>query len=159
VAASQTLLRAGMVIVMDKLPMYWQTTCVLPRKSRGFHLITHTVQQSLATMPAIQTGLAHLFLQHTSASLAISENTCADVPKDLETYFSSAIPDDEELYQHTLEGEDDMPAHIKNTLLGVSLTIPITKGQLALGQWQGIYLCEHRNHATERRIIITVHGN
>ncbi|KTD31283.1 MULTISPECIES: secondary thiamine-phosphate synthase enzyme YjbQ [Legionella] len=144
---------------MDKAPIYWQTTCVLPQMSRGFHLITPTVQQSLATMPMIQTGLAHLFLQHTSASLAISENTCADVPHDLETYFNKAIPDDERLYHHTLEGEDDMPAHIKNVLLGVSLTLPITKGQLALGQWQGLYLCEHRNHATQRRIVITVHGS
>jgi secondary thiamine-phosphate synthase enzyme len=148
-----------MVTVMDKKsPIYWQTLCHLPRKTRGFHLITAEIQQSLVAMPALQTGLVHLFLQHTSASLAISENTCSDVPLDLEAYFNGTIPDDESLYHHILEGEDDMPAHIKNVILGVSLTIPISNGRLALGQWQGIYLCEHRNHATERRIVITVHG-
>ncbi|PJE10885.1 MAG: hypothetical protein CK430_09500 [Legionella sp.] len=144
---------------MDKMiPIYWQNLCTLPRKSRGFNLITAEIQQSMTTMPVVQTGLAHLFLQHTSASLTISENTCTDVPIDLEAYFNRAIPDDERLYRHILEGADDMPAHIKNVLLGASLTIPISKGQLALGQWQGIYLCEHRNHADERRIVITVHG-
>lgn len=142
----------------SKHPVYWQTECVLPAKPRGFHLITNRLQQTLLPMPAIQTGLIHLFLQHTSASLSISENTCADVPLDLESYFNAAIPEDNSLYRHTLEGEDDMPAHIKNVLLGVSLTIPLRKGQLALGQWQGIYLCEHRNQAPARRIIITVQG-
>ena len=141
-----------------KTPLYWQNQCVLTIKSRGFHLITREIEQSMESMPRIQTGLVHLFLQHTSASLAISENTCADVPMDLEAYFNSAIPDNNKLYRHTLEGEDDMPAHIKNVLLGVSLTIPLQDGKLALGQWQGIYLCEHRNQATARRIIITVHG-
>ncbi|KTD32871.1 hypothetical protein Lnau_2519 [Legionella nautarum] len=144
---------------MDKRsPIYWQNLCNVSRKSRGFHLITPEIQQSLVTMPTIQTGLANLFLQHTSASLAISENTCSDVPLDLEAYFNGAIPDDERLYHHILEGEDDMPAHIKNVILGASLTIPISNGRLALGQWQGIYLCEHRNHAPERHIVITVHG-
>ncbi len=150
-----------MVIAMDKtIPatIYWQTTCVLPIKPRGFHLITAAIRQNLATMPAISTGLIHLFLQHTSASLAISENACANVPQDLEAYFNTAIPDDNKLYLHTLEGEDDMPAHIKNIMLGSSITIPIKNGQLALGQWQGIYLCEHRNQATARHIVITAHG-
>lgn len=146
-----------MVIVMDKL-RYWQGECVLASKPRGFHLITEVLKQNLLAMPPIETGLLHLFLQHTSASLAISENTCLDVQQDLETYFTKAIPDDNRLYQHTLEGEDDMPAHIKNVLLGVSLTIPLKKGHLALGQWQGVYLCEHRNEAPRRRIIMTAHG-
>ncbi|WP_043873453.1 secondary thiamine-phosphate synthase enzyme YjbQ [Legionella massiliensis] len=145
---------------MDKAsqPVYWQTECILAARPRGFHLITKELGQSLEGMPAIETGLVHLFLQHTSASLAISENTCADVPEDLETYFNRTIPDDNRLYQHTLEGEDDMPAHIKNVLLGASLTIPLRKGRLGLGQWQGVFLCEHRNQATTRRIIVTVHG-
>ncbi|WED42118.1 secondary thiamine-phosphate synthase enzyme YjbQ [Legionella cardiaca] len=144
---------------MDKqYPIYWQIEYVLPKKSRGFHLITQELSPALSSMPMIQVGLAHFFLQHTSASLAISENTCPDVRQDLESYFNNAIPDDNRLYTHTLEGEDDMPAHIKNVLLGSSLTIPIKKGKLALGQWQGIYLCEHRNEATARHIVITVHG-
>ena len=142
---------------MDKA-IYWQSECVLTAKTRGFHLITKTIEQNLSTMPAIQTGLVHLFLQHTSVSLALSENTCIDVREDLETYFNKTIPDDNQLYRHTLEGEDDMPAHIKNVLLGSSLTIPLREGRLALGQWQGIYLCEHRNRATARRIIITAQG-
>jgi secondary thiamine-phosphate synthase enzyme len=147
---------------MDKFavnhPVYWQSECILASKSRGFHIITKDLQKNLLSMPPIQTGLIHFFLQHTSASLAISENTCADVAKDLEGYFTKNIPDDLSLYHHILEGDDDMPAHIKNVLLGVSLTIPLQKGHLALGQWQGIYLCEHRNQAPARRIIITAHG-
>lgn len=153
-----TLPPAVMVIAMDK-SIFWQTECILKAKPRGFHLITNELRQSLEKMPAIQTGLVHLFLQHTSASLAISENACADVPEDLESYFNTAIPDNNSLYKHTLEGEDDMPAHIKNVMLGVSLSIPLRQGRLALGQWQGIFLCEHRNQASERRIVITVHGN
>lgn len=152
-----------MVIAMDKnttkTPQYWQSECCLTPKSRGFHLISTEIKQALLAMPPIHTGLVHFFLQHTSASLAISENTCADVPLDLESFFNKTIPDKNSLYRHTLEGEDDMPAHIKNVILGVSLTIPLQKGQLALGQWQGIYLCEHRNHASARRILITAHGH
>ncbi|KTD07055.1 secondary thiamine-phosphate synthase enzyme YjbQ [Legionella jamestowniensis] len=142
----------------NKQPCYWQTECVLTAKPRGFHLITAELQPALSPMPPLSIGLAHFFLQHTSASLTISENTCADVRLDLETYYNRAIPDDNRLYRHTLEGEDDMPAHIKNTLLGTELTIPIRQGNLALGQWQGIYLCEHRTIAPARRILITVHG-
>lgn len=137
---------------------YWQHLCLLPAKPRGFHLITAEIQCAMATMPPIHTGLVHLFLQHTSASLTISENTCTDVQLDLETHFNSAVPEDDLLYRHTLEGTDDMPAHIKNVLIGVNLTIPLHSNQLLLGQWQGIFLCEHRNQATARRIIITAHG-
>ena len=136
----------------------WQNPCVISAKPRGFHLITEEIKHALAGMPTMQTGLVHLFLQHTSASLTISENTCNDVRLDLETHFNSTVPENSSLYQHTLEGEDDMPAHIKNALLGVSLTIPLRNNQLLLGQWQGIYLCEHRNHATARHIIITAQG-
>lgn len=151
-----------MVIEMDKAfakqPFYWQSECLLTVKSRGFHLITRELEQKLLSMPPIQTGLINFFLQHTSASLAISENASQDVADDLESYFSKIIPDDTSLYRHIVEGEDDMPAHIKNAILGANLTIPIKNGQLALGQWQGIYLCEHRNQAHRRCIIITAHG-
>jgi len=109
-------------------------------------------------MPSLKTGLINLFLKHTSASLTITENTCADVWQDLENHFNRLIPEDNNLYQHTLEGDDDMPAHIKNVLLGASLTIPFRDGKLALGQWQGIFLCEHRNQAPARQIIITGQG-
>ena len=138
---------------------YWQNQCVLNPRPRGFHLITEEIKQAMSAMPAMQTGLVHLFLQHTSASLTISENTCNDVRLDLETHFNAAVPEEHSLYRHTLEGEDDMPAHIKNVILGVSLIIPLHNSQLFLGQWQGVYLCEHRNHATSRRIIITAHGS
>lgn len=137
---------------------YWQSECILPAKPRGFHLITAEIKQAMAAMPLIHVGLVHLFLQHTSASLMINENTCSDVRLDLETYFNTNIPDDPSLYRHTLEGDDDMPAHIKSAILGVSLTIPLRDGELLLGQWQGIYLCEHRNHASARHVIITAQG-
>jgi secondary thiamine-phosphate synthase enzyme len=138
---------------------YWQTECTLKPQARGFHLITNEIKYAISTMPLLQIGLVHLFLQHTSASLAISENTCADVAFDLETYFNTTIPEDNTRYRHTIEGEDDMPAHIKNVVLGVQLTLPLKANQLLLGQWQGIYLCEHRNHAPARRIIITAQGS
>lgn len=121
-------------------------------------MITDQIMQALSASPYINVGLAHLFLQHTSASLAISENTCHDVRLDLEMHFNQTVPEDNSRYRHTLEGEDDMPAHIKNIILGSSLTIPLKDNQLWLGQWQGIYLCEHRNHATDRKIILTVQG-
>ncbi|KTD50155.1 hypothetical protein Lqui_1480 [Legionella quinlivanii] len=139
--------------------IYWQTDIQLPVKSRGFHLITSEVIKSMQGATRIKIGLANLFLQHTSASLAISENTCQDVPFDLETHFNRLIPDDDQLFRHTLEGSDDMPAHIKNVMLGSSLTIPIKDGRLLLGRWQGIYLCEHRNQASARRLIVTIQGS
>ncbi|KTD47188.1 hypothetical protein Lrub_2110 [Legionella rubrilucens] len=141
-----------------KPPIYWQTEWVLKPVSRGFHLITPALHEQLRQAPVIHTGLVHLFLKHTSASLAISENTCTDVPMDLETHLNRLVPDDNQLYRHTLEGEDDMPAHIKNALLGASLTLPVCEGRLMLGQWQGIFLAEHRNAAPARRLVITVHG-
>ncbi len=147
---------------MDKTsieqPVYWQKECILAAKPRGFHLINDELHKNLASLPAINTGLIHFFLKHTSASLAISENTCAEVAIDLEQFFTKKIPDDLSLYHHIAEGEDDMPAHIKNVLLGVSLTIPLRNGQMILGQWQGIFLCEHRNQAPARHLIITAHG-
>ncbi|KTD65648.1 secondary thiamine-phosphate synthase enzyme YjbQ [Legionella spiritensis] len=139
-------------------PVYWQCECIVDACPRGFHLITDIIKEELTRAPKIQIGLLHLFLQHTSASLTISENTCADVPHDLETHLNELIPDDNKRYRHSLEGPDDMPAHIKNVLLGTSLTIPVARGILALGQWQGIFLCEHRNQTHKRRIMMTLHG-
>lgn len=138
--------------------VYWQTTCTIEAKKRGFHLITSEIEKAMQTMPAISTGLIHIFIQHTSASLTISENTCHDVALDLETYFNRAVPEHASDYRHTIEGEDDMPAHIKNTLLGTNITIPLKDNRLLLGRWQGIMLCEHRNHAPNRTLILTAQG-
>lgn len=146
-----------MATAMDKA-IYWQIELTLKPVHRGFHLITPIIQDHLKQAPFIRAGLVHLFLKHTSASLTISENTCTDVPLDLETHLNRLIPDDNQLYRHTLEGEDDMPAHLKNVMLGASLTLPLCERRLALGQWQGIFLAEHRNGAPARRLLITVHG-
>jgi secondary thiamine-phosphate synthase enzyme len=124
---------------------------------RGFHLITHEVEQALRTAPPTGVGLLHLFLQHTSASLSINENADSDVPRDLESAFNAVAPEDFP-FRHTCEGPDDMPAHVKSSMLGCSLTIPIRDGRLCLGTWQGIYLCEHRNRGGRRRIIATIWG-
>lgn len=138
--------------------MWLQKRIQLAAKPRGFHLVTREICGQLPDLDRIEVGLANFFLQHTSASLAINENADADVRRDLESYFSRAVAENEPYYRHTLEGPDDMPAHIKTVILGSSLTIPISDGQLALGIWQGIYLCEHRNHADSRSIIVTLHG-
>ncbi|WP_115303081.1 secondary thiamine-phosphate synthase enzyme YjbQ [Legionella beliardensis] len=142
----------------EQVPFYGQIKCSLSPLPRGIHLITDNIKTSLAKLPTLQVGLVHLFLQHTSASLLISENASDEVPLDLETHLNRLVPEDDQLYLHTIEGSDDMPGHIKNALLGSSLTIPITQGKMALGQWQGIFLCEHRNAATARHIIITLQG-
>ncbi|ANE53890.1 MULTISPECIES: secondary thiamine-phosphate synthase enzyme YjbQ [Methylomonas] len=138
--------------------MWLQRRIQLAAKPRGFHLVTREICGQLPELDRIEVGLAHFFLQHTSASLAINENADADVRRDLESYFSRAVAENEPYYRHTLEGPDDMPAHIKTVILGSSLSIPVSDGQLALGIWQGIYLCEHRNHAGSRSVIVTLHG-
>ncbi|GGI85547.1 secondary thiamine-phosphate synthase enzyme YjbQ [Legionella impletisoli] len=145
-------------MVSSKENIFWQNTVSLQPKSRGFHLITEDIFSALTDMPDVQIGLLNIFLQHTSASLVISENTCQEVREDLEQFFNRIAPDDNALYQHTIEGEDDMPAHIKNAMLGSSLIIPINNNALQLGQWQGIYLCEHRNQASARHLVLTVQG-
>ena len=109
-------------------------------------------------LASIKVGILHLFIQHTSASLSLNENASGEVRRDFERYFTRAVPDGAEYFEHTLEGPDDMPAHIKAALLGSSLSIPIRGGKLALGTWQGIYLCEHRDNAGKRRLVATVHG-
>jgi secondary thiamine-phosphate synthase enzyme len=154
----QTVEMANVMVNSAALSDIWQTQCSLQQKPRGFHLITEEIKTAMQDMPLFEIGLMHLFLQHTSASLAISENACKDVAVDLEHYFNRAIPDDNSLYRHTLEGEDDMPAHIKNVMLGANLTIPVQNNIIMLGQWQGIFLCEHRNHAGQRNMVITVQG-
>ena len=128
--------------------MTWvQRQIELQRRPRGFHLITQEVVEALPEMRQMRAGLLHVFIQHTSASVSINENADPDVPVDLESSFSALAPEDFP-YQHTCEGPDDMPAHVKASLLGCSLTIPVHDGRLALGTWQGIYLCEHRNRAS-----------
>ena len=138
--------------------MPWtQRNVTLPAHKRGFHLITREIIAELPELARISVGLLHVFIQHTSASLTINENADPDVPADLETSLSAIAPEDFP-YQHTMEGPDDMPAHVKAALLGSSVTIPVANGQLCLGTWQGIYLCEHRNNGGRRRIVLTLCG-
>lgn len=137
--------------------MPWhQKSIRLPAVPRGFHLITDLLEAQLPELDAIEIGLAHIFIQHTSASLTISENADPTVRKDFESHFNQMVPENAPYYRHTAEGPDDMPAHLKAALLGTSVTIPITKGRFNLGTWQGIYLCEHRNHAGKRTVVVTL---
>ncbi|MCB0129697.1 MAG: secondary thiamine-phosphate synthase enzyme YjbQ [Caldilineaceae bacterium] len=130
----------------------------LQARPRGFHIITHEIVAQMPELRQLTVGLAHIFIQHTSAALTINENVEPEVRADMETHFNRQVPENAPGYTHNYEGPDDMPAHIKASLLGNSLTIPIQNGALALGTWQGIYLCEHRNHGGSRRVIITLHG-
>ncbi len=138
---------------------WFQKEIILSPKSRGIHLITNEITKELAELSAMSVGIAHIFICHTSASLSINENASPDVRRDLEDYLNQSVPENAPYYRHTLEGADDMPAHIKASLLGNSVTVPITRGKLNLGTWQGIYLCEHRDVGGSRRLIITVTGN
>lgn len=126
---------------------------------RGFHLITNTILSDFPEIKKIDTGILQVFIKHTSASLTISENADPSVRTDLEKHFNVLAPEDQPYYRHTMEGSDDMPAHIKNTLLGSSIQIPITGGQLNMGIWQGIYLCEHRDFGGNRTLVLTAIGN
>ena len=137
---------------------WYQRQVTLPAFRRGFHLITSHVVDALPEIRDVQTGLLHVFIQHTSASLTINENADPDVRTDLESSMNAIAPEDFP-YVHTCEGPDDMPAHVKASLLGNSLTIPVGRGQLLLGTWQGIYLCEHRNRAEGRRLVLTLWGD
>jgi secondary thiamine-phosphate synthase enzyme len=138
--------------------MWVQHEIQLPALPRGFHLITREVEQGVPELHELSVGIAHMFINHTSASLTLNENASPDVRHDFAAWFDRAVPDGADYFRHTLEGDDDMPAHIKSSLLGPSLTIPITNGRLALGTWQGIYLCEHRDHGGPRRLTITAWG-
>ena len=130
--------------------MWAQQELLLSAKKRGFHLITQEILNALPMLNTVECGLLHLFIKHTSASLTISENADPTVRQDLESHFNHFVPERAPYYRHDYEGDDDMPAHIKNCLLGSSISIPITKGKLNLGTWQGIYLCEHRNQGGRR---------
>ncbi|MCD0176090.1 YjbQ family protein [Deinococcus sp. 14RED07] len=138
--------------------MWAQHTLTLPERRRGFHLITREVTGAVPELARTRAGLLHVFIQHTSASLTLNENASPDVRRDFETYFDHAVPDGWEPFTHTLEGPDDMAAHIKASLLGPSLTLPVQSGRLALGTWQGVYLCEHRDHGGPRRLVLTLTG-
>lgn len=138
--------------------MWTQKSITLKARKRGFHLITDEIEQQLPQIQSVSVGLLHLFIQHTSASLTLNENADPTVRADLEAHFERFVPERAPYYQHTYEGDDDMPAHIKASILGNNLTLPIQNGRLALGTWQGIYLGEHRIHGGNRRIIATIHG-
>ena len=138
--------------------MWFQKEIRLKARPRGFHLITEEILNHLPELSKLAVGIMHVFIKHTSASLTINENADPTVREDFENYFSRAVPEDEPYYKHLDEGSDDLPSHIKSSLLGCSLNIPITKGRLNLGIWQGIYLCEHRNQASSRSLVITLNG-
>ncbi|MDA0149905.1 secondary thiamine-phosphate synthase enzyme YjbQ [Vibrio sp. LaRot3] len=138
--------------------MWSQKTINLQQRSRGFHLITDEIEQQLPQISSLSVGLLHLFIQHTSASLTLNENADPTVRHDMEKHFNKFVPERAPYYQHTYEGDDDMPAHIKASTLGASVTIPICNGRLALGTWQGIYLGEHRDMGSSRRVIATIQG-
>jgi secondary thiamine-phosphate synthase enzyme len=138
--------------------MWLAREITLEPRPRGFHLVTREVLDALPELNQLKVGLLHLLIQHTSASLALGENASPDVRRDFETWFSRAVPERASYWSHTLEGPDDMPAHIKAALLGPSLTLPVRHGRLALGTWQGIYLCEHRDRGGARSSVATVWG-
>ena len=139
--------------------MWIQKTITLSPRSRGFHIITHDVLKNIPELKDLKTGILQLFIKHTSASLTINENADPTVRSDFESHFNMLAPENQSYYQHTFEGSDDMPAHLKASLLGSSVSIPITDGRLNLGTWQGIYLCEHRNRGSDRKLIITIQGS
>ena len=136
----------------------YQQVIRLQEKRRGFHLITTEIIQALPQIAEIKTGLCQVFIQHTSASLTINENADPTVRKDFEMFFNKTVPENDPDYAHDDEGADDMPAHLKASLMGSSVLIPIRNGQLALGTWQGIYLCEHRNRGGARTVVVTAWG-
>lgn len=136
----------------------FQKEIVLSAKARGFSLITDEVLSQIPELKDFSAGIFHLFIQHTSASLSVNENADPEVRRDMEEYFNRIVPEDAPYFEHTTEGSDDMPAHIKSSILGSSITLPVTQGRLNLGTWQGIYLCEHRNHGGRRRLVATIMG-
>lgn len=136
----------------------YQQILELPPKPRGFHLITADITKALPQLRELKTGMCQVFIQHTSASLTINENADPTVRKDFETWFNKAVPENDPDYIHNYEGPDDMPAHLKAALLGSQVLIPVRNGQLALGIWQGIYLCEHRNYGGSRTLVLTAWG-
>ncbi len=138
--------------------MHFQKEIRLPAARRGFQLITREIELALPEIKELRVGMLHVFIKHTSASLTINENADPTVWQDFESHFNEMVKENQPYYKHTYEGPDDMPAHIKSSLLGSSVTIPITDGRLNLGTWQGIYLCEHRDYGGSRSIVITAWG-
>lgn len=136
---------------------WFQTEIILPAFGRGCHLVTDHVLNDLSILRRCRMGLLHVFIRHTSASLTINENADPDVPHDLSAELDRLVPESSP-FRHTCEGPDDMPAHVKSTLTGSSITIPVADGRLLIGTWQGIFLCEHRNHGGRRHLIVTIHG-
>ncbi|MDZ7719002.1 MAG: secondary thiamine-phosphate synthase enzyme YjbQ [Balneolaceae bacterium] len=139
--------------------MWYQKEITLSPKSRGFHLITNEITSKLDKLSEIKTGLAHIFIKHTSAGLTINENADPSVRRDFETHFNRMVPEDMSMFEHTLEGSDDMTSHLKSSILGHSVTIPVSNGRFNLGTWQGVYLCEHRNRGGSRKLVVTLHGD
>jgi secondary thiamine-phosphate synthase enzyme len=137
---------------------WFQREIALRPRPRGFHLVTRDVLEQVPELAEFAVGLAHFFILHTSASLTLNENASPDVRADMEAYFNRAVPENAPYYAHTIEGPDDMPAHIKASILGSGPTVPITDGRLRLGTWQGLYLCEHRDNGGARRLVVTLHG-
>ena len=138
--------------------MWLQREIRLDPRPRGFHLVTREVVSALPELQDVRVGLLHLFLRHTSASLTLNENASPDVRRDFAAFFDDAVPEDAPYWTHTLEGPDDMPAHVKASLLGPSLSLPVADGQLAVGTWQGVYLCEHRDRGGPRSLVATLQG-
>ena len=139
--------------------MWIQKEIILPRYPRGFHIITNHILKELPQIKDILAGLFHIFIKHTSASLAINEDADPTVLIDFESHFNQTVPENAPYYKHTLEGSDDIPAHLKSAILGSSVTIPISNGKLNLGTWQGLYLCEHRDQGDNRKIVLTINGD
>ena len=139
--------------------MWFQREIIIGSKKRGFHIITDQITSQTKEIKKLKIGILYLFIKHTSASLTINENSDHTVRSDFEDHFNYLVPERQPYYQHTYEGSDDMPAHLKSSILGAFLTIPIKNGYLELGTWQGIYLCEHRDTAPERKIIATIQGD
>ena len=137
---------------------WFQKEIVLSSKQRGFHLVTGEIQNQVTEMDRFEVGLAHIFIKHTSASLALNENADPSVRRDLEAHFNQLAPENARHYTHIYEGADDMPAHIKAVMLGSAVTVPVSKGRLNLGVWQGIYLCEHRDRGGRRQLVVTLTG-
>lgn len=137
---------------------FFQKEITLKSRSRGFHLVTDELLTQFKELNRIKIGQLHVFIKHTSAGLSINENADPTVRHDFESHFNKMVPEDQPYYKHTMEGSDDMPAHIKSSLVGSSLQIPVTNGKLNLGTWQGIYLCEFRNHGGSRKLVLTLQG-
>jgi secondary thiamine-phosphate synthase enzyme len=138
--------------------VWLQREITLRPRERGFHLVTREVLDELPELGELRVGMLQLFIRHTSASLTLNENASPDVRRDFERYFDEAVPEDAPYWTHTMEGPDDMPAHIKASVLGPTLTLPVAEGRLALGTWQGVYLCEHRYRGGARSVLATAWG-